>query len=96
MPFGLNLFIRDLLQDVHNFQGGNIRHFSKNWFSYIRDSYILEIVSSVLKLELKQISCQRNVIKHPLAKSETAIISEEITKFLSKMVIAESYSEPEE
>ena len=53
-------------------------------------------MSSGLKLELKQISCQRNVIKHPLAKSETAIISEKITKLLSKKVIVESYSEPEE
>ena len=41
-------------------------------------------------------SCQKSVITHPLPKSEVAIISEEITKFLSKEVIVESYSEPEE
>ena len=40
--------------------------------------------------------CQKNVITHVLSKPETAIISEEITKLLSKEVIVESYSETEE
>lgn len=91
MSFILNSLVRYVLQDVANFRGGNIKCFSENWYKYIRHPNVLEMVSSQLKLELKQMSCQKSVINTSLSKSEVAIIFEEITKFLSKEVIVESY-----
>ena len=42
-------------QDVQNFQGDSLRYFSKNWYKYTNDTYILDIVTNGLKLELNEL-----------------------------------------
>ena len=46
-PPGFNNYVvNELRQDVQNFQGGNLRYFSKNWYKYTKDTYILDIVTN--------------------------------------------------
>ena len=46
-PPGFNNYVvNELRQDVQNFQGGNLRSFSKNWYKYTKDTYILDIVTN--------------------------------------------------
>ena len=58
-PPGFNNFIvNERHQDVQNFQGGNLRYLSKNWYKYTKDKYILDIVTYGLKLELNELPYQ--------------------------------------
>ena len=50
--------VNELHQDVQNFQGGNLRYLSKNWYKYTKDTYILDMVTNGHKLELDELSCQ--------------------------------------
>jgi len=82
-----------LSQDVKNFEGGNLRYFSKNWYKYTQDSYILDIISNGLKLDLMEMPIQNQYSIHPLAKNETEIVSSEIQKLLNKKVLV--HTKPE-
>ena len=82
-----------LSQDVKNFEGGNLRYFSKNWCKYTQDPYILDIISNGLKLDLMEIPIQNHYSVHPLSKDETEIISTEIQKLLNKKVVVPSKPE---
>ena len=53
-----NYIVNELHQDVQNIQGSNIRHFSKNWFKYTNNTYILDIVTNGLRLELNELPSQ--------------------------------------
>ena len=66
-PPGFNSFIvNELHQDVQNFQGGNLRYFSKNWHKYTKDTYTIDIVTNGLKLELNELPCQYTKIPSPI------------------------------
>ena len=81
-PPGFNNFIvNELHQDVQNFKGGNLRYFSKNWYKYTKDKYILDIVTNGLKLELNDLPCQYSKSSYPLSTKEE-VISTEIKKLL--------------
>ena len=81
-PAGFNNFIvNELHQDVQNFHGGNPRYFSKNWYKYTKDKYILDIVTNGLKLELNDLPCQYSKSSYPLSTKEE-VISTEIKKLL--------------
>ena len=45
----------ELERDVINFAGDNFRYFNKNWYEYTKDKYILDIISNVLQLDLKEL-----------------------------------------
>ena len=47
--------LTELQKDVENFKGGNLRYFSKNWYKYTKDKYILDIITNGLKLNLKEL-----------------------------------------
>ena len=86
-PPGFNNFIvnvNELHQDVQNFKGGNLRYFSKNWYKYTKDKYILDIVTNGLKLELNELPCQYSNCNYPLSSKEKEVISTEIKKLLKK------------
>ena len=86
-PPGLNNYVvNELHQDVQNFQGGNLRYFSKNWHKYTKDTYILDIVTNGLKLELNELPCL-------LSAKENEVISTEIKKLLKKNIIINSTTE---
>ena len=58
-PPGFNNFIvNELHQDVQNFKGDNLKYFSKNWYKYTKDKYIINIVINGPKLELNELPCQ--------------------------------------
>ena len=40
--------------DVISFAGDNFRYFSKNWYEYTKDKYILDIISNSLKYKLEK------------------------------------------
>ena len=66
-PPGLNNYVvNEFYQDVQNFQGGNLRNFSKNWYKYTKDTYSLDIVTNELKLERNELSCQYSRSYYPL------------------------------
>ena len=93
-PPGFNNFIANQLhQDVQNFQGDNLRYFSKNWYKYTKDKYILDIVTNGLKLELNELPCQYSKSNYPLSTKEKEVISTEIKKLLKKKVIVRSITE---
>ena len=77
-----------LQKDVKNFKGGNLRYFSKNWYKYTKDKYILDIITNGLKLDLKQLPTQNSTSTYPLSSKENEIISVEIKKLLKKSVVA--------
>ena len=88
---GFNKYIvNEPNQDVQNFQGGNLRYFSKNWYKYTKDTYILDIVTNGLKLELNELSFQYSRSNYPLSAKENEVISIEIKKLLKKKVIVHS------
>ena len=68
-------------------QRGNLRYFSKNWYNYTKDTYILDIVTNGLKLELNELPCQYSKSNNPLSNKENEVISTEIKKLLKKKVI---------
>ena len=79
---------------MEHFKGGNFRYFSKNWYKYTEDKYILDIITNGLKLDLKQLSTQNSRSSYPLSSKENEVISLGIKKLLKKSVIV--YSTPEE
>ena len=62
-----NYKVNVLHQDVQNFQGGSLRYFSKNWYKYTNDTYILDIVTNGLKLELNELPFQCSRSTYPLS-----------------------------
>ena len=76
----------ELQRDVKNFKGGNFRCFSKNWYKYAKDKFILNIITNGLKLDLKQLPTQNSRSSYPLSSKENEIISVEIKKLLKKSV----------
>ena len=76
----------ELQKDVENFKGGNLRYFSKNWYKYTKDKYILNIITNGLKLDLKQLPTQNSRSSYPLPSKEKKIISVETKKLLKKSV----------
>ena len=58
--------LTELQKDVENFKGGNLRYFSKNWYKYTKDKYILNIITNGLKLDLKQLPTQKSMSSYPL------------------------------
>ena len=96
-PPGFNKYVKnELHQDVQKFQGGNLRYFSKNWYKYTKDTYILDIVTNGLKLELNELPCQYSRSNDPLSAKENEVISTEIKKLLIKKVIVHSTTEHNE
>ena len=93
-PPGFNNFIvNGLHQDLQNFQGGNLRYFSKNWYKYTIDKYIPDIATNGLKLELNELPCQYSKSNYPLSTKEKEVISTEIKKLLKKKVVVRSTTE---
>ena len=68
-------------------------YFSKNWYKYTKDTYILDIVTNGLKLELNELSCQYSRSNYPSSAKENEAISKEIKKLLKKKVIVHSTAE---
>ena len=66
------------LRDVINFAGDNFRYFNKNWYEYTKDKYILDIISNVLQLDLKELQTWNIRPTYPLSSKENEIISIEI------------------
>ena len=64
----------------------NLRYFSKNWYKYTKDKYILSIITYRLKLYLKVLPTQNSRSTHTLSSKENEIISIEIIKLLKKLV----------
>ena len=79
-----------LEKDVENFKGGNIRYFSKIWYRYTKDKYILDIITNGMKLDLKQLPTQNSRSSYPISNKENEVISVEIKKLLKKLVIVYS------
>ena len=93
-PPGINNYtVNELHQDVQNFQGGHLRYFSKSWYKYTKDTYILDIVTNGVKLELNELPCQYSRSNYPLSAKENEVISTEIKKLLKKKVIVHSTTE---
>ena len=86
--------LTELQKDVKNFKGGNLRYFSKSWYKYIKDKYILDVINNGLKLDLKQLPTQNSRSTCPLSSKKNKIISVEIKELLRKSVIV--YSSPDE
>ena len=59
--------ITEFQKDVKNFKGGNLRYFTKNWYKYTKNKYILDIVTNNLKLDLKQLPTQNSRSTYPLS-----------------------------
>ena len=59
--------LTELQKDVENFKRGNLRYFSKNWYRYIKDKYILDIITNGLKLDLKQLPTQNSRSSYSLS-----------------------------
>ena len=72
---GFNNYIgNELHQDVQNFQGGNLRYFNKSWLKYTSDTYILDIVTNELKLELNGLPYQGSKSTYPLSAKKNEVI----------------------
>ena len=94
IPPGFNNYVvNELHQDVQNFQGGNLGYFSKIWYKYTNGTYILDIVTNGLKLELNALPCQYSRSRYPLSAKENEVISTEIKKLLKKKVIVHRSTE---
>ena len=52
---------------MENLKGGNLRYFSKNWYRYTKDKYILDIITNGLKLDLKQLPTQNSRSSYSLS-----------------------------
>ena len=50
--------LTELEKDVKNFAGVNLRSFKKNWYEYTKDKYILNIITNVIKLDIKKLPTQ--------------------------------------
>ena len=87
---GLHTFHGNILnepeKDVKNVEGGNLRYFNKNWYEYIENKYILDIITNGLKLNLKELRTQNIRPTYTLSSKENEIISIKIAK-LQKLVI---------
>ena len=59
-------------------------YFSKIWYKYTNDRYIMDIITNGLKLDLKQLQTQNSRSTCPLSSKENEIISIEIKKLLKK------------
>ena len=92
--YNMDYIKNELLQDVNNFRGGNLRYFSKNWCKYTKDPYILDIIKNGLKLDLQQYPHQEHYSTHPLSKIEAKVINLELEKLIKKKVIIYSKHEP--
>ena len=68
----------ELQIDVISFAGDNFRYFSKKWYEYTMDKYILDIISNGLKLDLKELQTWKIRPTYPLSSKENEIISIEI------------------
>ena len=88
-----NFIVNELHEDAQNFQGVSLRYFSKTWYKYTKDKYILDIVTNGLKLELNELPCQYSKSSYPLSTKEKEVISTEIKKLLKNKVIARSTRE---
>ena len=67
-PPGFNNYVvNELHQDAQNFQGGNFRHFSKNWYKYTKDTY--------MELELNELPYQYSRSNYPLSAKKNEVIS---------------------
>ena len=86
--------LTELQKDVKNFKGGDLRYFSKSWYKYIKDKYILDAINNGLKVHLKQLPTQNSRSTCPLSSKKNKIISVEIKALLKKSVIV--YSSPDE
>ena len=60
----------------------NFKYFSKNWYKYTKDKYILDIITNSLKLDLKQLPTQNSRSSYSLSSKENEIISVEIKNLL--------------
>ena len=87
LPFHDNI-LTELERDVINFAGDHLRYFSKNWYEYTKDKYILDIITNGLKLDLKELPTRNIRPTYPLSSKENDIISIEVTKLLKKLAIA--------
>ena len=65
--------LTELQKDVEHFKGGNFRYFSKNWYKYTKDKYILDIITNGLKLDLKQLPTQNSRSSYPLSSKGNEI-----------------------
>lgn len=88
-----NLWIRELHLDAQQFRGGNIKNHKEKWYKYTKDSYILDIVSKGLELELTEIPFQNVYNNHSLSNDEKDVLSQEISKLRAKKVIIPSRPE---
>ena len=77
LKFYYNILTK-LQKNVENFKVGNLRYFSKNWYHYTKDKYILDIVTNGLKLDLKQLLTQNSRSSYSLTIKEKEIILVEI------------------
>ena len=82
--------LTQLQKDVKNFNGGNLRYFSENWYKYAKDEYILDIITNGLKFDLKQLPTQNSRSTYCLWNKENEITSVEIKKLHKNSVIAYS------
>ena len=78
---------------MKNVKTGSLRYFSKKWYKYTKDEYILDTITNGLKLDLKQLPTQNSRSTYHLSSKENGIISVEIKKLLKKSVIV--YSTPD-
>ena len=78
---------------MQNFQGGNLRYFSKNWYKYNKDTYILDKVTNGLKLKLNELPSQYSRSAYPFPVKGNEVISVETEKLLKKKFIVHSIVE---
>ena len=78
---------------MQNFQKVNLRYFSKTWYEYTKDTYILDIVTTGLRLELNELPSQCSRSTYPLSAKDKEVISAEIMKLLKKKIIVHSTPE---
>ena len=77
--------LTELQKDVKDFKEGNLRYFSKTWYKFSKDKYILDIITNGLKLDLKQLPTQNCRSNYPLSSRENQIVSVEIKRLLKKI-----------
>ena len=78
LPGFNNYTSNELHQDVQNFQVGNLRYFSKNWYECNNNTYILDIVTYGIKLE-------RNELSSNLAAPPILYLPKRMLSFLQKL-----------
>ena len=82
-----------MIDEVKSYTAGYIRYCYHNWRQITKDPWVLDIVSKGLRLDFTELPEGQNSHSHPLSSAEDQIISEEITKLLSKKVIVETVRE---